>query len=118
MADGDRHRRASRRTTGRLNYAGQTRWYKFAITPGSDLQIDLTNLPADYDLLLFKDIAQAYTALTNPTDLTQLTAESAGKSQQFSGKSQQFSGKSQQFSDDIVLREGPAVQREDPAVQR
>ena len=89
--------------TGSLNYSGQARWYKFAITPGSQVSLDLTNLPADYDLLLFKDISQTYAGLTSTSDLTQATAEYSGKSQQFSGKSQQFSdaifsGKSQQFS--------------------
>ncbi|HYO42618.1 MAG TPA: CSLREA domain-containing protein [Candidatus Limnocylindrales bacterium] len=99
--------------TGSLNYAGQSRWYRFAITPGSQVSLDLTNLPADYDLLLFRDIAQTYTTLTSPGDLIQLSAEFSGKGQQFSGKGQAFSdaifsgkgqafsGKGQQFSGDL-----------------
>ncbi len=92
--------------TGSLNYAGQSRWYKFAITPGSQLSLDLTQLPADYDLLLFRDISRTYAALTSPSDLTQVTAESSGKGQQFSGKGQAFSGKGQQFSDAVFSGKG------------
>ena len=58
------------------------------MTPGSQVQIDLSNLPADYDLVLFKDISKAYNKLTTPSDLTKLSAEFAG--QAFTG--QAFTG--------------------------
>ena len=66
-------------TTGVLDEAGQSRWYKFGITPGSQVTVDLSNLPADYDLVLFKDISKAYVSLTTPSDLTKLSAEFAGQ---------------------------------------
>ena len=67
-----------------LDSPGQSRWYKFAVTPGSQVQVDLSNLPADYDLVLFKDISKAYNTLTSPADLTKLSAEFAG--QAFTGR--------------------------------
>jgi len=63
--------------TGFIDDAGRARWYKVAIQPGSKIHVDLTNLPADYDVFVFKDIGQAFTALANTTDLTRLSAEFA-----------------------------------------
>ncbi|HEY7332456.1 MAG TPA: PxKF domain-containing protein [Candidatus Limnocylindria bacterium] len=63
--------------TGILDSAGQARWYKFSIAPNARVTVNLTGLPADYDLALFKDIAQAYTELTEPSDLIRLSAEFA-----------------------------------------
>ena len=71
-----------------IDSPGQSRWYKFAVTPGSQVMIDLSHLPADYDLVLFKDIGQAYNDLTSQSDLTKLSAEFAG--QAFTG--QAFTG--------------------------
>jgi hypothetical protein len=39
--------------------------------------VTLTNLPANYDLALYKDISQIYSELTSTQDLTQLSAEFA-----------------------------------------
>ena len=63
--------------TGRLDSPGNARWYKFSISPGARVSIDLTGLPADYDLFLFKDIAQAFNELNDPKDLVQISAEFA-----------------------------------------
>jgi CSLREA domain-containing protein len=63
-----------------LTAAGQSRWYKFQVAPGSTVTINLTDLPANYDLTLFGDIQAAYDRLTAPqntADLIQLTAEFA-----------------------------------------
>ncbi|MBK9232654.1 MAG: right-handed parallel beta-helix repeat-containing protein [Anaerolineae bacterium] len=63
-----------------LSRPGQSRWYKIRVTPQSKLTVTLTDLPANYDLTLFKDIAQVYQALNPPaslTDLAQLGAEFA-----------------------------------------
>ena len=64
-------------TAGALTAPGQERWYRFPVLPGSRVQVDLTGLPADYDVTLFKDIAQSFTELTTTADLTQLSAEFA-----------------------------------------
>ena len=60
-----------------IDAAGQSKWYAFDIQPGSEVRVNISNLPADYDLALFKDITQAYTDLTSPQDLTRLSAEYA-----------------------------------------
>ena len=81
---------------GALTYDGQTRWYKFPVAPNQQVTIDLTSLPADYDLLLFTDVADAYKNLVS-SNLTKVTAESSGKggNLSFSGKGGNlaFSGK-------------------------
>src|ERR1051326_7047465 len=61
----------------------QSRWFKFKVRPGSKLIVTLTGLgadtglPANYDLVLFKDIAQAFAELTSQQDLVHLSAEFA-----------------------------------------
>ena len=63
-----------------LDQAGQARWYKFAVQPDSQLMVTLTNLPENYDLTIYKDIAQVYESLVAPqdeADLTELSAEFA-----------------------------------------
>ena len=60
-------------TQGFLDLPGRERWFKFAVQPGARVQVDLKNLPADYDLVLFRDVKQAYDELTNPTSTQQLT---------------------------------------------
>jgi hypothetical protein len=52
-----------------LTAPGQARWFKFPVPPGSKVIVDLSNLPADYDLVLFRDIARTYDRLRNPADL-------------------------------------------------
>ncbi|MEQ9005249.1 MAG: hypothetical protein RIE74_16950 [Pseudomonadales bacterium] len=53
---------------GFIDAPGRARWYKFAIQPNASATVELSNLPADYDLVLFKDIAQAFEALTAGND--------------------------------------------------
>jgi CSLREA domain-containing protein len=88
-----------------LTYSGQTRWYKFSITPGSTVTVKLGNLPADYDLLLFSDIQHAYDVL-NSGDPTLIAAQFSGTGQKFSGTGQKFSGTGQKFSEDIFSGTG------------
>ena len=64
-------------SNGYIDISGRARWYKFAIQPGTRATISLSSLPADYDLFVFKDIGQAYTALTDTASLTKLSAEFA-----------------------------------------
>ncbi|MBA3461456.1 MAG: hypothetical protein H0T46_15945, partial [Deltaproteobacteria bacterium] len=64
-------------TQGAITAPGQDRWYRFPVLPGSRVEVNLTGLPADYDLTLFKDIGQAFNTLTTTDDLTQLSAEFA-----------------------------------------
>ncbi|HWQ83225.1 MAG TPA: tandem-95 repeat protein, partial [Anaerolineales bacterium] len=60
-----------------IDLPGQSRWYKFNVQPGSKLVISLTGLAANYDLTLYKDIAQAFKTLNSPADLLRLDAEFA-----------------------------------------
>lgn len=60
-----------------IDLSGQSRWYKFTVQPNSQLIVTLTNLPANYDLTVYKDIAAAFDDLTSPQDLIQLDAEFA-----------------------------------------
>ena len=53
--------------TGSVDISGQARWYRFAIQPGTRAHVDLTNLPANYDVTLFTDIAQAFNTITTPS---------------------------------------------------
>ncbi len=65
--------------TRALAFSDEHLWYKFQIEPDEQLSVQLKNLPADDDLLLFSDITAAYSADTTPTtagDLTELQAES------------------------------------------
>jgi len=56
----------------------QSAWFKVPIQPGSKMLVSLTNLPANYDLTIYKDIAGAYQTLTSPaSSLTRLSAEFA-----------------------------------------
>ncbi len=61
-----------------IDQPGVGRWFKVHVVPGGSVTLDLANLPADYDVYLFRDIAQAYGQLTGTTDLTQLSAQFAG----------------------------------------
>ena len=77
LADGVRAHGAALTTQDVIDAPGQSKWYAFDIQPGSEVRVNISNLPADYDLALFKDITQAYTDLTSPQDLTRLSAEYA-----------------------------------------
>ena len=63
--------------SGYIDTAGGARWYKFPVQPGGRVQVDLTNLPADYDLALFTDIYKEFTKLNDLKDVTRLSAEFA-----------------------------------------
>jgi Bacterial Ig-like domain (group 3) len=49
--------------TGYLQNQGEARWFKVPILPNGRIDISLTNLPADYDLIAFSDIGAAYSSL-------------------------------------------------------
>jgi hypothetical protein len=53
----------------------QSRWYKFDVSSGSEIIVTLTDLPANYDLTLYRDISTAYQELLSHQDLVQLSAE-------------------------------------------
>lgn len=57
----------------------QSRWFRFRVQPGSRLVVTLTELAANYDVVLFSDIAAAYNEILNPSQdaLLQLGAEFA-----------------------------------------
>src|SRR5262249_51883488 len=57
---------------------GQARWYKVAVAPGGTVAVDLTDLPANYDLTLFSDIGQAESRLSTPSGLQTLAAKTPG----------------------------------------
>ncbi|MGH2521700.1 MAG: Ig-like domain-containing protein, partial [Anaerolineales bacterium] len=65
-----------------IDRQGQSRWYKFSIQPNSKVIVTLTNLPANYDLTLYKDISVTLQslnsqALNSAQDLERLGAEFA-----------------------------------------
>ncbi len=55
----------------------QSRWFKFKVQPGSRVVVTVTDLPENYDLVLFKDIAAAYQQITSTDDLLHLSASFA-----------------------------------------
>jgi CSLREA domain-containing protein len=62
-----------------IDQQGQSRWYKFQVQPNSRVIVTLTGLPANYDLTVYKDIADTFASLApqNLNDLTRLGAEFA-----------------------------------------
>jgi CSLREA domain-containing protein len=54
---------------------GQTRWYTITVPPESRILLTLSGLPANYDLALYSDIAQAYDTLEDTVDLALIDAE-------------------------------------------
>ena len=62
-----------------LSMPSQSRWYKLAVQPGSQVIVNLRDLPDNYDVVLYRDIAAAYNKLTAPTNpnLVQLGAQFA-----------------------------------------
>ncbi len=63
-----------------VDLQGQSRWYKFSVQPGSKAIIALTNLPANYDLTVYKDISatlQSLLEINSQQDLSRLGAEFA-----------------------------------------
>jgi CSLREA domain-containing protein len=61
----------------KINQQGQSRWYKFWVSPNSRITLNLSNLPENYDLAVFGDIGQAYAELVGDAnlDLNRLDAE-------------------------------------------
>ncbi len=57
--------------SGFVDLPGRARWYKFAVQPDARVQVTLSGLPADYDLVIFGDIAQAFEELADgdPSDV-------------------------------------------------
>src|SRR5262249_37798237 len=55
----------------------QSRWFKFKVRPGSRLLVTLTQLAANYDVVLFKDIEAAYQQLFASGNLAQISAQFA-----------------------------------------
>jgi len=47
----------------KLERAGESRWYKFQGKPGSRIEVTLTQLPANFDVVVYSDINQAYEEL-------------------------------------------------------
>ena len=43
-----------------LALTDQARWYRFTVTPGSRVTVILSELPANYDLVVYRDIAREY----------------------------------------------------------
>lgn len=43
-----------------LGLTDQSRWYKFTVTPGSRVTIILSGLPANYDLVVYRDIRSEF----------------------------------------------------------
>ncbi|HET7089767.1 MAG TPA: Ig-like domain-containing protein [Anaerolineae bacterium] len=63
-----------------IDLQGQSRWYKFSVQPGSKVIVALTDLPANYDLTVYKDISATLRSLLEinaQQDLSHLGAEFA-----------------------------------------
>ena len=50
--------------TGFLRSKGQARWFKVPVLANSRVNVTLSGLPADYDLVVFSDIQAAYNRIT------------------------------------------------------
>ena len=75
----DRPQRHGRRLGDRLDRPpGRRAGTASPIQPGTRARVDLTNVPANYDVALFTDIAQAFNDADDLDDLQQLSAEFAG----------------------------------------
>jgi pentapeptide MXKDX repeat protein len=63
-----------------IDKLGQSRWYKFQIEPNSEIVVTLTDLAANYDLTIYKDVKAAFLAFLVPAedDLVPITAQFAG----------------------------------------
>ena len=59
----------------KLERAGESRWYRFRGKPGSRIEVSLTQLPANFDVVVYGDINAAYNSLlglinSTPADKT------------------------------------------------
>jgi len=62
-----------------INYSGEGLWYDFPVQPGEQVNVQLGNVAANYQVLLFSDIAQAQAAASTGTpNVPVLQAESSG----------------------------------------
>jgi len=52
----------------KLSRPGEARWYKVKVAPGSQIEVTLTKLPANFDVVIYSDIRQAYDQLTGVFD--------------------------------------------------
>ena len=67
-----------------LDYAGEALWYDVPIEPGEQVQVSLSNPPADYGIAVFSDISQTFEAETSSTpNLAALGAPDAWQRSQF-----------------------------------
>ena len=65
-----------------ITTAAQSRWFKFKVQPGSKAIVKLSGLPANYDLVLYKDIGAKFRQLrdlNSAQDLLLLNAEFAAE---------------------------------------
>jgi hypothetical protein len=58
--------------------AGQSRWYKFRVSPGSRVTVELSPANANLDLTLFQDIQAAHDQLAIPGNVSDLEKLMAG----------------------------------------
>ncbi len=73
-----RHHAGPRRLPARRRCEpGQALWYRFPVQPDSTVEVDLTELAANYDLTLFGDIGAAFDDALTTRDLDRLGAEFA-----------------------------------------
>lgn len=62
-----------------IDFTGESVWYDFPVQPGQQVQVSLSNLPADYEIGLYSDIGQAYAAdASSSPNLAALGAETPG----------------------------------------
>jgi hypothetical protein len=62
---------------GYIDRKGNARWFKFPMPPGAKAQVNISNLPKDYDLYVFKDINKAFETLVGEKDVEGLVTLSA-----------------------------------------
>ncbi len=66
-------------SAGTIAFPGEDLWYDFPIVPGEQVQVSLSNVPADYDIALFSDISQTFQSETSSAlNLAALGAEAPG----------------------------------------
>ncbi len=56
--------------TGHLRASGEGRWFKVPVLASSRVDVRLTGLPSDYDLIVFNDIQAAYDEILGGADPT------------------------------------------------
>ncbi len=62
-----------------IDFNAESLWYRIPVQPGQQVQVSLSNLPADYEIGLYSDIGAAYQAETTTTpNLAQAAAQQTG----------------------------------------